>query len=81
MRHRLLAATCALVLPLLTSCDPSKIAKLTTSIADLEVSGPLVCGLHTTKGPDGRDILALHCVSGGPMVRDFLKKRPIVTAP
>ena len=81
MSHRLIAAICTLALPLLCSCDPTKAAKLTTAIADLDVVGPLVCQLHTTKGPKGRDILALHCVSGGPLVRDFLKEHPITMGP
>lgn len=78
MSHRLIAAICTLALLLLTSCDPGK---LKTAIADLDVTGPLVCELHTTEGPNGRSILALYCVSGGPLVRDFMKEHPIAMGP
>ena len=81
MRNRLITILLGLAVLFITSCDPSKLGKLKTAIADINVSGPLLCELYTTKGPGGRAILALHCVSGGPIVRDFLKQHPIVTAP
>ncbi len=50
MGNRLIPASCALALLFLTACDPGKLGKLKTAIADLDVSGPLTCELYTTKG-------------------------------